>query len=449
MALYYCPKHWSMWCRRVAKACLLAAIALYPHVASTAVVVLTCVPITITAGAASKLNGGDRAAAAAAASPSGLATVSVNAADPFFVCWSGSHTATAALVTTALVVYTVGLPVITFSWLWRDPWLRAQLLQQHTEDSRKARLQITGGCLCRVVATGCLRRRVAAVSQGGDRSRNSDPGADDAAIEMVQNPALSATGAPSVVAAALPEPAAPIASGAETAPLGPATDPALEPLLGSYRTQCWYTKHLDLTVLLTLSLLRGALPRPTTLGGIVCKAAVSVAVLLGSLVHVLVVWPHVEAWMGRVRALLLIDAIGCILLNAAAAALDAGLLAGRSDALGAASLALLALCAVTVAVLLCGFAAQLLADAGAEQKAIDAVHAAEAAVAVRQRVASAGMRRVLVLDLPWAPGDSPRLDSEGPTQPTSVREVVAARPGLVRSRSSAALSVSYARKRNS
>jgi len=58
----------------------------------------------------------------------------------------------------------------------------------------------------------------------------------------------------------------------------------------------------------------------------VSKATVICAVLLASCVHVLLARPYLEAdaWMGWVRALLLMDSVGITLINAVAAMADIG-----------------------------------------------------------------------------------------------------------------------------
>jgi len=118
-------------------------------------------------------------------------------------------------------------------------------------------------------------------------------------------------------------------------PHEPSPDPALGVFFYDYKPAAWYTKHLDLGLLLLLSLFRALLPRPTTLAGIAGKTATVCVALLASCAHVLWVRPYLEAdaWMGWVRALLLMDSLGVTLLGATTLAMDAGLRTAQSGPL--------------------------------------------------------------------------------------------------------------------
>jgi hypothetical protein len=87
--------------------------------------------------------------------------------------------------------------------------------------------------------------------------------------------------------------------------------------------------------------------------------------------------------MGWVRAMLLLDSVGCAMLNAAVSALDIG--AGgaklRSSIAGG-SFVLFAMCALTLLVLLAGFGYHMYKDAGIEQQAINKAKIAAAAEAL-------------------------------------------------------------------
>jgi hypothetical protein len=85
--------------------------------------------------------------------------------------------------------------------------------------------------------------------------------------------------------------------------------------------------------------------------------------------------------------MLLLDSLGCAMLNAAVSALDIG--AGgaklRSSIAGGAFV-LFAMCALTLLVLLAGFGYHMYKDAGIEQQAIDSVKAEAAAFETRKRI---------------------------------------------------------------
>lgn len=137
-------------------------------------------------------------------------------------------------------------------------------------------------------------------------------------------------------------------------------------------------RHVELGLLVILSALRAVLPWPTTLGAIALKAALLSVSLLAALVTVLVVRPFLaaEAWMGWVRALLLLVSLLCVALNAAAGAVFVGfggvMLQSALD-VGA----VIAFCAsvVTMAVLFGGVAWHVYSDALAERRRLDASRA--------------------------------------------------------------------------
>ncbi len=104
-----------------------------------------------------------------------------------------------------------------------------------------------------------------------------------------------------------------------------------------YSLVVWYARHTELCVLLFLSLLRALWLSPATLSLVAARAGAACAVLLAALVYGLAVRPYFSLeyarWLGWARALLLIDAVGFALVNAAVAAV-AGELGGSSSWLG-------------------------------------------------------------------------------------------------------------------
>jgi hypothetical protein len=161
-------------------------------------------------------------------------------------------------------------------------------------------------------------------------------------------------------------------------PVSTAPGVSLDPVLGlffyDYKPRFYYMRHLELALLFLLCIFRALLSRPTTLALINVKVVVICLALFGSLVHVLWARPFLDAdaWMGWVRAMLLVCSIGCSLLNAATSSLDAGI-GGETlrMALSAGTFVVLALCAVTVLVLLVGVGYHMYIDAGIEQAQMD------------------------------------------------------------------------------
>jgi len=157
-------------------------------------------------------------------------------------------------------LYVLGLPLLTLWWLWRDPWVAAEV------------------------------RRTKHASIGGAYTPRSH------AIGET----LGTEGTVSSLELASPT--------AELGDCGSAPAALRDPLLGvffyDYKPTAWYTKHIDLGILLLLSILRALLPHPGGIGGIAAKAAVICVVLLAACAHVLWFRPYLDsdAWMGWVRA---------------------------------------------------------------------------------------------------------------------------------------------------
>ena len=159
----------------------------------------------------------------------------------------------------------------------------------------------------------------------------------------------------------------------------PTPHPPTQVFFFDYRPAAgWYMRHVELGLLVILSAMRAVLPWPTALGSIALKAGLLSTSLLAALVTVLVVRPFLasEAWMGWVRALLLLVSLLCVTLNAAAGAvfIDLGGVALRS-ALDVG--AVIAFCAsvATMAVLFGGVAWHVYSDALAERRRLDASRA--------------------------------------------------------------------------
>ena len=121
-------------------------------------------------------------------------------------------------------------------------------------------------------------------------------------------------------------PPLPSSASGTSPPLPLPPDPLLAPFLGDYRPGAWYTKHADLGLTLTLSLLSALLPRPASLPLAVTKACISAAYALALAAHALLARPYLpgDAWKGWVRALLLTVTAGCAVSSALATAARLG-----------------------------------------------------------------------------------------------------------------------------
>lgn len=325
---------------------LMFAMTLFPSTVLTSAGLLRCETLTLPALGAASLDGGPPVDLSSASARGGVVSLSVSAYNPFYVCWRGSATVPMVLAAAVIPIYVVGMPALSLWWLWRDPWVRF------------------------------------AMRKDGERK---DPGAQQPVLDSFSgvNPLARQ---PSPV---LP----PKDSGSPTAqPDSPGVEP--DPRLGvffyDYKPTAWYTKHIDLALLLLMSLFRALLPRPTSLGIIAGKTTIISAALLAACVHVLWVRPYIEdnAWMVVVRAMLLVDSLGITLLNALVIASDAGL-TDQPLSITSGGTVIISCCVCTLAVLVGSFIRQMWRDAKKEQAII---HARIQALASRGRRV-AGRRR--------------------------------------------------------
>lgn len=170
-----------------------------------------------------------------------------------------------------------------------------------------------------------------------------------------------------------------------------------------------YSKGIDLGLSLVLSVLRAALPSPSTLSAIVLKACIAGFALCVVALHTVLArpFPQVDAWKApvsarcislprvnrvplvtphlafvKVRALILFDSMLCVVINACVSALDLGPDAALSSAVSATSYLLTACAAVTSVALLVGFSRSMIRGATRDANASRAAEAAAIAQAL-------------------------------------------------------------------
>lgn len=259
VVIYYCTD--SHAGRLLGQASLTWAIALYPAAALTSTRLLSCNKVEVSQIGAAGLDGGP-SLSSLDLRRTNVITVAVSAADPFYVCWvaSGHHRVPGLLAAITVPVYVIGLPMLTLLWLWLDPWIRQQ----------------TRGTRC---------------PKWPGQSQTSTKASDSNCVPVNGlNPMLSLD-VPTIDETKARRPSELVKA-----------DPLLSVFFYDYKPSAWYTKHLDLGLLLLLSLFRALLPRPSTIGSIFGKAAAICTVLAVAAVHVLLVRPYLEAdaWMGWV-----------------------------------------------------------------------------------------------------------------------------------------------------
>lgn len=414
------------------RATLMLALVLYSNSVRTAVSLLVCASIQVTTRNAADLNGGEEIGDAATTAARGATTtVQVYAANPYFVCWAGSHRVAGMLAVITLALYVIALPPMLCMWTLSDPLLRRQRLGELDEakaklESRNKEIDCARGLRrprCRCLQWGRREHRNARLTQPRDRATVERDGtgcsSENGNLQVVFNP-ISLRSTISVQSQALmrtqssqqkqqqrrevlllPQLMQRLNGGCEQSfvnplqslrhnhlqhdqrrpvqPLDsiPAPDPMLQPLLGDYMPSAWYTKFIDLLLLGALALLGALVVRPSVLGLIVTKAAVSCSLLFAVCCHVVIVRPYapLHAWKNWVRALLLLDSVGCVLLNAANSAQDAGLNGPHLRvSIFVGSYILFSLFCVTLAVLLWQFGLSMYAGAASATRAPAQLH---------------------------------------------------------------------------
>lgn len=109
----------------------LAAVYLHPTVAQRTLRLLHCEAVQLSQVAIAALDGGGGGGHSTAVSQQGstLSPVNLLVSDAFVVCFRGDHVVAGSVAAITLAAYVVGLPALTFWWLWRDSYRRGGPLE--------------------------------------------------------------------------------------------------------------------------------------------------------------------------------------------------------------------------------------------------------------------------------------------------------------------------------
>ena len=202
---------------------------LHPTAAGAAFGLLSCQTVVVKPVAVASLDGGTGYAGAGG----DLVSVPLLFANPFYVCFAGSHRPAAVVAATTIAAFVALFPLATWAMLRKDPWLRsalaAQALAQGPTD--------TSG---RVQSVAAIDRKEASFAVGGGIA------------SQVELPAVQhASGGDAPAAPQLDL---------------PAEDPFLRPILGDsgYLFIYWWFGHVELFATLALAALEAFIPRPVT-----------------------------------------------------------------------------------------------------------------------------------------------------------------------------------------
>lgn len=122
--------------RIAGKVSMTGALLLAPIAIEKAVVLVNCQFATMTGVAITALDGGDSYGAKISSSTD-LVSLPLLSSDPYYVCFAGQHAIAGIMAIVCLVVYAMGLPLLTFIWLRRDPRLRIEVERVRDDVARR------------------------------------------------------------------------------------------------------------------------------------------------------------------------------------------------------------------------------------------------------------------------------------------------------------------------
>ena len=298
-------------CSLLGRVALSLCIVAYPAATTAAVRMLDCVEVAVpqTPATSNALDGAPDITQQATAQK--LILLSVLRTNPYFVCWSGSHREAGVLAAAAIAFFVLGFPLTVLAWL------------------------VCPALFSRRQGSGSDAPRVPKF-----RSKRSwRRAADRTCIRC--------------------------------APRGE-PDQLFAPVVSDFLPVAWYTKFIDLALLLLLSVLHALLPSPETVETVALKAGLSAAAALAVAAHVALFRPYefVERWKGPVRVLLLLVSACSSILNGASTAVQRGWAAPPSlpESVTVSSYLLLALWVVALIVLFAGFGYALWEEAVLEAR---------------------------------------------------------------------------------
>lgn len=285
-------RHRSLY--HAAHVCALLAVYLHPSISATALSLVSCQYVHLSNRAISALRVGTSLESAPLSSD-GLTTVSVLSSNPYIECFAGVHAAAGIYACVVIAVYVIGLPLVTFIWLLRDPWLVEMLRHSIEHKTRGSRVSATHGL---------------------PRVSWSTPNGDSGVGSVINVDAVVSCSLDKRVAAKDSSPADDIAP-----------DPVLRYFLkdSGYIVRAWYWRHLDMIILLGLAALAALLPLPASLPQLAIKIALTLA-LLCALLGLLTILPnpYAEPWKWYLRVALVSLSASCVVVNSASRALDLG-----------------------------------------------------------------------------------------------------------------------------
>ena len=219
----------ALW-RRIVYIGATGAVLLHPTIAASALKLLDCRTVQLSAASAARLDGASSAATTGSSSystSSAVVSVVVLESNPYIPCFGRTHAFAGGLAVATLVIYTAAMPALMLFWLWRDPWLVQELAQRRGKA---------------LVDSPSIKRRRSSVTPANGSSLS------EAAPTVVSDLATQAYAATVDAPLLLHE-------------------PMLHPFLegSNYTPEAWFWRHCDLVVVFGLSACNALLPTPQSL----------------------------------------------------------------------------------------------------------------------------------------------------------------------------------------
>lgn len=320
----------------LARIAMFAAVYLHPRVTSGAVNLLNCETLSLSPQELSVMDGGDDTVQTSGQALGQHQALPVLASNTFILCFRGQHTSAGAVALVTLVLFVTLLPAVSFSWLWRDPWLRQAV---------RGGPPVPDSGEVTPVTSAHARRRSSAITPAAIDIRPAEP-VSDANKPRGKHVSMK-------------------------------PDPTLHVFLdySDYHVHAWWFRHFDMLIVGGLAAIGSIFPLPITITQVGVKLGVTLAILSVSLVVLFCVPnPYAAPWKRSVRFALIALAMGCAALNGVTRAVVLGY---DSDLLRASiapgAYCIVVLFVITVTILLVGFARDVLSislDNSAPQRAV-------------------------------------------------------------------------------
>jgi len=277
-------KQASVWIAIATRILITFTIIMYPAACIVSLRMLSCSPVQLTRASLLALDGGSSYIGNMSPTRSvDTTTVQLLNSNPFYICWKGSHQPVGIFAACVVGLYVFAFPVVAFLWLGHHFWRQASENTTQTVSQRNPSVNAS------------VKMKPHRETINGRRSSITRKGSVDDEDTMSMDKINEATGVPQ-------------SGPRRTRKSGGAVRDRflMAAFIADFRKPFWFTKLLDLLLLLFLAALRTQLPFPSSLHAILGKALAIIIVTLSLAVFVLLYRPFrlKDEWKGWTRSLL-------------------------------------------------------------------------------------------------------------------------------------------------